>query len=286
MTVVGAVIQCRMRSSRLPGKMLREVMPGHTLLDVVVARARAARRLDRVVVATSTEAADDVIADHCRAKGYPLFRGSEDDVLGRMLGACRAHGIDVLVRLTGDNPFIDPRLIDDLVAACRAADGDYACTTMMGHSTRWAEERTFPRGVSMEVVSVPVLAAVEPEVSDPLDRDSVTFYVYDRPERFRLVAFRAEGPYAGWRHPELRLTVDAPEDFELARRVLAEVAGGDPAGFSTGDAIALVAARADLQALNAHVGHNVVSELKALAAGPTASPPTALPIDTTPAPRP
>lgn len=264
----GAVIQCRMRSSRLPGKMLREILPGHTLLDVVVARAHAARRLDCVVVATSTHPADDVIAEHCRRRGYPLFRGSEEDVLGRMLGACTKYGIDVLVRLTGDNPFIDGRLIDDLLGLYREGGCDYACTTMMGHSTNWAEERTFPRGVSMEVVSVPVLMAVEPEVTEALDRDSVTFFIYDRPDRFRLGAFRAEGAYASWRHPELRLTVDAPEDFELARRVLAEVAGADPAGFSTGDAIALVASRDELRSLNAHVGHNVVSELKAMAPGP------------------
>lgn len=259
----GAVIQCRMRSSRLPGKMLTEVMPDYSLLDCVVERARAARSLEAVVVATSTEPADDVIAAHCAARGYPVFRGSEADVLGRMLGAAEAHGLDLLVRLTGDNPFIDPKLIDDLVAMMVAGGHDYACTTMMGHTDKWAAERTFPRGVSVEVVKTAVLRDVEPEVSDPLDRDSVTFYIYDRPERFSLGAFQAEGAYAGWRYPELRMTVDAPEDMALAQRTYAAVAKGGPASFSTGDAIAYIAARPELAGLNATVGHNVVSAIKA-----------------------
>lgn len=259
---VGGVVECRMRSSRLPGKMLQEVMSGFTLLDAVVLRARKSRRLEKVVVATTVETSDDPIAAHCRERGYPLFRGSEDDVLARILAACDAHGIKVLSRLTGDNPFIDGKAIDDLITFWEAGAYDYACTTLMGHSANWAAERTFPRGVSMEVLRVELLKVVAPEIVLPLERQSPTFFIYDRPERFRLGAFLAEGAYAAWRHPELRMTVDTAEDLDLTRRLLAELAPGDPAGFSTGTAIALLAARPDLQAINAHVQHNIISQMK------------------------
>lgn len=257
----GATVEARMGSSRLPGKVLVQVLPGWTLLDLVVARARRARRLDRVVVATSTNPGDDAIADHCRERGYDCHRGSESDVLARILGAARAFGFTRLVRLTGDNPLIDGRVIDALLDRLETENLDYLATTMMGHSENWPAERTFPRGVSMEALRLAALEAADRDATLPIARECPTFHIYDHPADFRIADMQAEGAFAAFRRPDLRLTVDTPQDLDLCRAVFARLGGGDPAAFGTDAAIALVAGDPALRALNVEVGHKIAGDI-------------------------
>jgi spore coat polysaccharide biosynthesis protein SpsF len=259
----GAVIEARMASTRLPGKVLMEVMPGATLIDAIVARARLSRRLGGLVLATSVNPKDDAVARHCETKGIPVFRGSENDVLGRVLGAAKAQGFDRLVRLTGDNPLIDGRILDDLIGFFEDGGYDYVATTMMSQTPKWKVERTFPRGISMEVVTLGILTALEPGITDPLERESLTFHVYDHPERHKLGAFQATGKYAALNHPDIRLTVDTPEDLDLVRRVYAALGAKGPASFTTVDAVKYVADHPELLHINAHVAARIVTDLKA-----------------------
>lgn len=254
---IGAVIEARMASTRLPGKVLAELMPGWPMIAVIAGRAKAARRVDLVMVATTTNPADDSIAAYCHANKIPVFRGSEADVMGRSLGAAEAEGLDIMVRLTGDNPFIDPGLLDDLLEFREANGHDYVATTMMGHSANWHAEREFPRGISVEAVRLDVLRAAAAETTDPRLREFTTFVIYDQAGRWKLGAFPATGRYAFWKQPELRFTVDTPEDMRLAKLVLERLNQG--VDFDTGDAIAMVAADPGLAAINSQVAHNVVS---------------------------
>lgn len=260
----GAVIEARLSSSRLPGKVLTELMPGWAMIDIVVGRAQRATRLDGLVVATTVNPADDPLVAHLQTRGITVFRGSEADVMGRSLAAGQAAGFDVMVRLTGDNPLIDGHLLDDLLAFKADGGYDYVATTMMGHSRNWAAEREFPRGISAEAFDRATLEATAAATTDPAIREYTTFGIYDTVARWRLGAFPATGDYAGWKHPELRFTVDTPEDLELARRIFNHLGGTDPTAFGTVSAVALVAGDPALQAINANTPHNVASELRSV----------------------
>lgn len=260
-----ATIEARMGSTRLPRKVVAD-LAGKPMLERLVERVARSRRLDQVVVATTTAPEDDEIEGLAHRLGAEAFRGSVDDVLGRVLGAAQAFGaIDVVV-LTGDNPLVDPTLIDDVLAFYREGGYDYVTTTHMHHSKAWRAERTFPVGVSVQAFSTTVLADAASRTTDSVVRGHASFAIYDHPERYRLGAFEASGRYAGWRHPELRLTVDTPEDLALMRVVFETLYPGNPA-FSTGEAIRLVAADHRLQGLNGYVAQRLVHEEQAKAYG-------------------
>jgi len=262
MPKIGAIIEARMASKRLPGKVLTELLPGWPMIDVIVHRAQSAKCLSNVIVATTVNSADDSLFKHCKNNKVSVFRGSETDVMGRSLAAAKEFHFDWLVRLTGDNPLIEGQLIDDLVAFCIENSLDYAATTMMGHSDNWKAEREFPRGISVEIVRVKVLEAVAKETRGSPLREFTTFAVYDEPERWSIGAFPATGRYAEWKHPHLRFTVDTTEDLELVRHLFGNLSPNNPNNLETGEAIKLVAATPTLAAINASVSHNVVSKLK------------------------
>src|ERR1019366_4838022 len=138
-----AVVQARMGRSRLPGKVMKD-LSGEPMLARVVKRVSRAATLNKVVIATSTEPGDQVIADFCDAHSVAVFRGSELDVLDRYYQAARAHAADVIVRITSDCPLIEPRVLDRVVSEFQNSRPDYASNTLV---------RTYPRGLDVEVVS-------------------------------------------------------------------------------------------------------------------------------------
>lgn len=206
------VVQARMGSSRLPGKVLK-TLAGRPLLAHVVDRARAARRCDRVVVATSIAPADDAVAALCAELGAPCHRGDEANVFERMTSAAEAEGAEILVRLTGDNPFTPGELIDRTVDALTADGASYAAGL---------PESGYPLGLTVEAV---VLADLK-RLSDPADpavREHVTWALRTRADvTRRLVAPErplAPGPY----------TIDTPEDFARLAPVFERLVAADPA---------------------------------------------------------
>lgn len=253
-----ATIEARMGSSRLPAKVMASVL-GRPLLEILIERVARAASVDRIVVATTIDPEDDAIEALAGRLGVGCYRGSVNDVMGRVLGAAEASGADHLVALTGDNPLVDPQLIDDVVAFYRNGGFDYVTTTHMHHSRNWAAVRTFPVGVSVQAFPVRVLADAARIAVDPVEREHVSFAIYDRPERYRLAAFEAAGAYAVWRRPDLRLTVDTAEDLALIREIFEMLSARDPR-FSTGDAIRLVAESPRLRELNAQVRQRIASE--------------------------
>ncbi|HTI67119.1 MAG TPA: glycosyltransferase family protein [Caulobacteraceae bacterium] len=212
--MVLTVLQARMSSTRLPGKVMRPLC-GEPMIGRQVERLRRARSLGPIVVATSTGADDDAVAAYARTLGLPVFRGALADVLDRFHGAAAAHGGGQhLVRLTADCPLADPEVIDAVVARHLESGADYTSNTVGS---------TYPKGLDVEVCRLTALEAAWREAVDPYEREHVTPFVYRRPERFRLESVSRDPPL------HYRWTVDTPEDFAFVEAVYAALYPADPA---------------------------------------------------------
>lgn len=207
-----AIIQARMGSTRLPGKVLKDIS-GRSMLAWVVIRARGARTLDEVVVATSELLDDDLIIAECENLGVPSFRGSENDVLDRYYRAAVASQADTVVRITSDCPLIDPAVIDGVVIEFFNSAADYACNTL---------EKGYPRGLNVEVFSRGALEEAWRRAEQTHERVHVTPYIYGNPDRFTIhsVPFPQD-------HSDLRWTVDTEEDLATVRAIVDAMDGHD-----------------------------------------------------------
>lgn len=233
-SIVAAIIQARMGSTRLPGKVMLE-LGGETVLDKVVRRTARASTLSAVVVATTTAGADDVIAAHCARHGYACFRGSEADVLSRYCGAAASVGADLVVRITSDCPLTDPELVDLHVTRMLEAFGRADFITNM-------LRETYPLGLAVEVLPLDVLARMDRLSDTPELREHVTTLAYERPELFVI-----EQVLDSQDRSRMRVTLDYPEDLELLRRIFDAFADD---GFSWREAVALLEGRPELLEIN------------------------------------
>jgi spore coat polysaccharide biosynthesis protein SpsF len=202
-----AIIQARMGSTRLPGKVLKDIGV-RTMLERVVTRTHRAKLLDGVVVATTTELADNDIESLCQRQNWPCFRGSKDDCLDRYFQAASKHDAETVVRITADCPLIDPQLVDRVVQEFidRQPQVDYASNVF--------PSRTFPRGLDAEVIRLDALERVWREDKNPLWREHVTVYIHRNPDLFRIHGVVNDLDYS-----HMRWTVDTPEDLTFVRRI-------------------------------------------------------------------
>lgn len=240
---VVAIIQARMGSTRLPGKVLRDI-GGMTMLARVVRRVQRAQRLTQVVVATSTEASDAAIVEACNRLGVPVAQGSESDVLDRYYQAAREFQADVVVRITADCPLIDPEVSDKVVAAFLREKPDYASNTV---------ERTYPRGLDTEVMTITALERAWREAQEPYQRVHVTPYFYQNPELFRLWFVTEAEDYS-----QYRWTVDTPEDLAFVQAVYARMGNRDD--FTWREVLSLVQRDTELTEMNADIRQKSLHE--------------------------
>ncbi len=241
-----AIVQARMTSTRLPGKVLMPVQ-GRPLLSWQLERMRRASRLDAIVVATTVNAVDDAIVSFCKGEGVEVTRGSEQDVLSRYVEAARKSDAHTVVRVTSDCPLMDPALLDEALARFQASQPpcDYL-SNMLAPS--------FPYGLAVEVMTAKALYEAGSEADDPQEREHVTPFIYWRPQRFRLQSFATV--------PDLsfhRWTVDTPEDFDLVSRIIRALYPKDP-DFGWRDVLLLLAQHPDWVKINAHIGQKPVSQ--------------------------
>jgi spore coat polysaccharide biosynthesis protein SpsF len=203
---VVAIIQARMGSTRLPGKVMMD-LAGEPMLARVVSRTRRAKTVDEVVVATTTGVADDPIARLCQERGWAVFRGSDDDVLDRYYQAALPLQADVVVRITSDCPLIEPTIIDAVVGELesRPGAGDYASN---------CQQRTYPRGLDVEAMTFTCLETAWREDHNAAWREHVTPYIYRNPGRFRLFNVSNDTDYS-----YMRWTVDTAEDLAFVRQI-------------------------------------------------------------------
>lgn len=230
-----AVLQARMSSTRLPGKVMADLQDAPMVLRQIERLSRA-RRLDRIVVATSTDRSDDGLAAMLALHEVAVHRGPLDDVLARYAGAIEAFGpADVVVRLTADCPLADPEVIDAVVETLVRRGLDYAANT--------PPHRKFPKGLDVEAMRGEALLRAAREAKDPYEREHVTPYLYRHPELFAQDFITQEADEG-----EVRWTVDRPDDLAFVREVYAALYPKDPA-FTSDDVRAFVRGRPDLQRL-------------------------------------
>ncbi len=241
-TRIVAIVQARMGSTRLPGKVLAEIQ-GHPMLWYVVERTRAAETVNEVVVATTTELADDPIVTFCREHGVACFRGSEQDVLDRYYQAALRYEADAVVRVTADCPLIDPEIIDKTVRAFLREGADYASNCV---------ERTFPRGLDTEIFAFQVLDAAWRDACRPYERAHVTPYIYENPGRFKILSVVGDEDYSAY-----RWTVDTSEDLVLVRALYARFTGKT---FRWSDGIRILRHEPALAEINRSVAHKALHE--------------------------
>jgi spore coat polysaccharide biosynthesis protein SpsF len=231
------ILQARMSSTRMPGKVLTPLL-GEPMIVRQLERLHRAAMIDEVVVATSTDPSDDVLAETLERHGETVRRGSLDDVLARYLMVIDEFDPQVVVRITGDNPLIDPGVIDRAVREHVESGADYSSTGL---------SQTFPKGLDTEVVTPSALRYVAEVGPDDYEREHVTPGVFRRPERFSLHPVTQQADRS-----DLRWTVDYPADFEWATTVYERLYPGNP-GFGQEDVIALIEREPHLQRTSADV---------------------------------
>lgn len=238
-----ALIQARMRSTRLPGKVLRDIQ-GASMLARVVRRVQRAELPQSVAVATSAQPADDAVAEETERLGVPVFRGDEQDVLDRFYQAARFLAADAVVRITADCPLVDPELIDQVVQVFLDSRSDYASNCL---------ERTYPRGLDAEVMAMDALARAWESAAELSHRAHVTPYFYENPALFKLAPVKGEHDYS-----QLRWTVDTPEDLEFVRAIYASIPDADTFGWQ--DVLRLLSAHPELSDINRHIVQKALRE--------------------------
>jgi len=209
--MITAIIQARMGSTRLPGKVLADLGDGCSLHWMYRA-AYAVPSIDRIIIATSDRPTDDKIANWCLDNRVQCYRGSEIDVLDRFMGVAGTHGGDIFVRLTGDCPFIDPRIIEEVIRLRDARDADYATNT---------NPPTYPDGLDVEVFTLGALQQAHKEATRATDRDCVTRFIIRNSHRFHLANLVC--PLPSLVHE--RWVLDSPEDLEFIREVVGRLPG-------------------------------------------------------------
>ena len=217
-----ATIEARMTSSRLPGKVLRP-LAGKPMLQWLIERIRPARQIDEIVIATSRDESDDSIELFAARMGVSCFRGSLNDVLGRVTRCAESYHADLVVKLSGDNPLCHYKLIDAMVSNFTEFKCDFLGTTFMRFSPTWDVPVTFPLGFGVAIIPVKILQETERLAEAPDDRESVVKYIIDRPYKYKLGDFQAEEEFSALNRPELRLTVDTRKDFELMEYIFSSL---------------------------------------------------------------
>lgn len=200
-----AIVQSRLSSVRLPGKVLMPVY-GKPILAYLIERLRRSKKLDQIVVATSTGADDDPIEEFCQQQQIRCQRGSLNDVLGRLLQTAIREERDAFVRINGDSPLMDPCIIDRVVTEFELCSADLATNVF---------PRSFPKGQSVEVVSTAALCSVATQPLTPEDREHVTRYFYSRPDQFRIRNVANDLDLSN-----MQMSIDTPEDLALFQRVV------------------------------------------------------------------
>jgi len=231
-----ASIEARMTSTRLPGKVLTTCL-GRPMLELLLERLRRSKHVEHIVVATTEKATDDPIQALTQKLGVGCFRGSDNDVLGRVVGAMHEAEADVIVQFTGDCPLMDAEIIDGLIETY--LEGDFDCVTN-------TTVRSFPRGLDCTVVLMQVLARSLEMAKDKAHHEHVSLCVFDNPEIFKIHNIEAQGRM---RRPDLRWTLDTQQDLELIDEIFTRL-HPQKADFNSNDILDLLKNEPQLEKIN------------------------------------
>lgn len=237
-----AIIQARMGSRRLPGKVMK-TLGGDSVLAQVVKRVRTCSLLDDIVIATTDSADDMAIVAEAERLGLASFRGSSDDVLARYCGAAHMAAAEIVVRVTSDCPLFDGFLLQQMLVEFNALQQRWQPCDYLSNSL----ERTYPRGLDAEIFSRAALEEAAANATEAHEREHVTPYIYHHAEKFRLCHFKAAKDLS-----ELRWTLDTPEDYQFLAEVFTRLGQGG-AMFGTEQVLALLDAHPELVDINREI---------------------------------
>ena len=224
---VTALIAARMGSSRLPGKVMMPIL-GKPMLERMIERVRHSRYVNQIVVATTDlpeDAAIETLATRC---GIECFRGSAQDVLGRINEAAAAYAAEVVVEMLGDNPLVHADLIDEVIEFYKKGRSDYVANVTSEYPHARANIKKFPIGIRVQVFPLSVLNRCARLAHDPRHREHSTSFIYEHPEVFRLGYFEAKGRWRDLNRPSLTFAVNYQENLEMIRRIFERCYPIDP----------------------------------------------------------
>ena len=207
--MIGCIIQARMGSSRLPGKVIQKIDSTSMILDYVINQVKYSKRIEKIIVATTNLIEDDMICEHLDSQKIEFFRGSSEDVLDRYYQCAREFSIDIIVRITADNPLIDPNIVDLVVDEYKNQKCDFATNTI---------HRTFPYGTEVEVFSFEILEKAWKNAKKPSEREHVTPFIKDPNNGFILINTEYQEDRS-----HLRYTVDRIEDLKLVKEIVKNI---------------------------------------------------------------
>lgn len=237
---VVCIIQTRMGSTRLPGKVLKKIC-GKTVLEHDIDRLRRVKNIDEIVIATTTHEKDDVIVEEANRLGVKYYRGSENDVLSRYYYAAKENYSEIVVRVTSDCPLIDSEVTEKIIQYYidNSYKYDYVSNTI---------DRTYPRGLDTEVFSFKVLEKAFFEAVSNRDREHVTPYIWDNPRMFKLFQCKNDVDYSN-----LRWTLDTEEDFNLINKVYSYLYDKKNNDFDMNDILTLYKKHTELRKINENI---------------------------------
>ena len=232
---IAAIIACRMGSSRLPGKSTLPIL-GKPMIERMIERVRQSRYLGEIVIATTDLPEDGMLAELAQQIDVGCFRGSANDVLGRMNAAAGVLDADLIVELLGDNPLVHADLIDAVIDFYRAHELDYAASVTTEYPHAAADVPKFPIGIRVQVFPPAVLERCEKSAHDAYHRENSTTYIIEHPEQFRLGYLEAKEKWDKLYRPELTFAVNYAKNFELVTRIFERCYPRDP-NFSLTDVV-------------------------------------------------
>jgi len=236
---IGAIIQARMGSTRLSGKVMKD-LEGKTVLEHVIERVKQSKMIEEIIIATTVHDRDDVIESEAFRCGVKVFRGSEDDVLSRYYYAAKENNLDVVVRITSDCPLIDWNIIDKVIS--KFMQNEYDIVTNAGLDL---EQRTFPRGLDLEVFSFSVLSNAFSNATEKYQREHVSPYIYETSEKIHV--FQNAVDYSKY-----RWTLDTDEDWTLINQIFKRLYTGVH-NFGLMEIIDLMEKEPELNEINKHI---------------------------------
>jgi len=206
----GVILEARMGSSRLPGKTLKKIN-GEPLIKRVIDRINCSKIIDKIILATTTNSKDDILVDYAKEINIDVFRGSEDNVLERVVKAAESFSVEHIVELHGDNPFLDPEIIDLSINKYELTKCDYISNTI---------NKTFPMGLRVQVFATKLLRKVYDTINDPAVNEHVSLYFFENPDIYHIENLTAPSEI---NRPEIRLTVDTLKDFEFVSKIYSKI---------------------------------------------------------------
>ena len=234
-----ATIEARMNSSRLPGKVLLPVQE-RPILGILIERLRKVKLINEIVVATTSSKSDDIIVDFCKENNVKVFRGSEEDVMGRVIGAAESVLGDVIVEITGDCPLIDPSIVEQFITIFLANKAEYVSNSIV---------RSYPDGMDVQVFSLEILKKSYKLTNEKLDREHVTLHIRNNPNLFSHLNIIAPPEIY---YPELGLTLDEKDDYILISKIFENLYSSDKF-FSCHEIVKYLEKNKDLYLINKHV---------------------------------